>query len=191
MGLLDTILGRTKPKQSNLDALFSLPSAAITLEAATDLVPTGTGSVCFRATEGRAFRDLEKDIQDLLNTGAAKDTPPVEVSVDSYGFTWLLIKRPGDQIADLVTDVHAVNSSLADGGFGPQLLCSLVGFRSPKSKLAIVYLFKRGTFYPFAPAGGERRDNALELQVRGAIEGDLKIEPELSRWFPVWGAPGL
>ena len=25
----------------------------------------------------------------------------------------------------------------------------------------------------------------------GAIEGDLKIESDLSRWFPVWGAPGL
>jgi len=191
MGLLDTLLGRTKPKQPNLDALFALPSAAITLEAATSLVPTGTGSVCFRAAEGRAFQDLENDVKDLLSVGAAKDTPPVEVSVDSYGFTWLLVRRPPEEIADLVTDVHAVNSSLADSGFGPQLLCSLVGFRSPKSKLAIVYLFKRGTFYPFAPTGAERRDNALELQVRGAIEGDLKIEQDLSRWFPVWGAPGL
>jgi hypothetical protein len=191
MGLLDTLLGRTKPKQPNLDALFALPSAAITLEAATSLVPTGTGSVCFRAAEGRAFQDLENDVKDLLSVGAAKDAPPVEVSVDSYGFTWLLLKRPPEEIADLVTDVHAVNSSLADSGFGPQLLCSLIGFRSPKSKLAVVYLFKRGTFYPFAPTGAERRDNALELQVRGAIEGDLKIEQDLSRWFPVWGAPGL
>ena len=46
-------------------------------------------------------------------------------------------------------------------------------------------------FYPFAPLDGERRDNALELQVRGQIGSDLKIEPDLSRWFPVWGAPGL
>jgi hypothetical protein len=191
MGLLDTILGRTKPKQPNLDALFSLPSAAITLEAATDLVPTGTGSVCFRGAEGRAFSDVEKDVCDLLNTTAGKDAPPVEVSQDSYGFTWLVVRRPADQIADLVTDVHAVNSSLADTGFGPQLLCSLIGFRNPQSKLAVVYLYKRGTFYPFAPTGHERRDNGLEIRVKAAIEGDLKIEQDLSRWFPVWGAPGL
>src|ERR1700684_1817881 len=116
MGLLDTILGRTKPKQPNLDALFSLPSAAITLEAATDLVPTGTGSVCFRGAEGRAFSDLEKDVCALIDTGVGKDAPPVEVSQDSYGFTWLVVRRPADQISDLVTDVHAVNSSLADSG---------------------------------------------------------------------------
>jgi hypothetical protein len=191
VGFLDTLLGRTKPVQPNLDALFSLPSAAITLEAATNLVPTGAGSVCFRAAEGKAFQDLERDVRELLAAGAAADTPPVEVSTDSYGFTWLLIRRPADQLEALVTDVHAVNSSLADAGFGPQLLCSLIGFTGPASKLALVYLYKRGTFYPFAPQPGERRDNALELQVRGAVEGDLKIEADMSRWFPVWGAPGL
>jgi hypothetical protein len=193
VGFLDTLLGRTKPVQPNLDALFSLPSAAITLEAATDLVPTGAGSVCFRAAEGGAFRTTENEVRELLAMGAAADAPLVEVSTDSYGFTWLLIRRPADQLDALVTDVHAVNSSLADAGFGPQLLCSLIGFTaaSSSSKLAIVYLYKRGTFYPFAPLTGERRDNALELQVRGAIEGDLKMESDLSRWFPVWGAPGL
>jgi hypothetical protein len=191
VGLLDTLLGRTKPKQPNLDALFALPSAAITLEAATDLVPTGTGSVCFREAEGRAFRDIEAEVRELLDASAGQNAPPVEVTRDSYGYTWLIVRRPADQVADLVTDVHAVNSSLADGGFGPQLLCSLVNFRSSQDRLAIVYLFKRGTFYPFAPTGHERRDNGLEIRVKGAIEGDLKIEQDLSRWFPVWDAPGL
>ena len=191
MGLLDTLLGRTKPKQPNLDALFALPSASITLEAATDLVPTGTGSVCFREAEGRAFKDIETEVRDLLNASAGKDAPPVEVSTDSYGYTWIVVRRPADEVADLVTDVHAVNSSLADSGFGPQLLCSLINFRNAQNRVAIVYLFKRGTFYPFAPTGHERRDNGLEIRVKGAIEGDLKIESDLSRWFPVWGAPGL
>jgi hypothetical protein len=192
VGFLDTLLGRTKPVQPNLDALFSLPSAAITLEASSGLVPTGAASVCFRAAEGKAFADIEKDVRDLLAMGAATGAPPVEVCTDSYGFTWLLIRRSPSELEALVTDVHAVNSSLADAGFGPQLLCSLIGFAGQGgSRLAVVYLYKRGTFYPFAPLRGETRDNALELQVRGAIEGDLKIEPELTRWFPVWGAPGL
>jgi hypothetical protein len=192
VGFLDTLLGRTKPVQPNLDKLFSLPSAAITLQAAAGLVPTGAASVCFRAAEGQAFADIEQQVRELLAMGAGADVPRVEVSTDSYGFTWLLIRRPADQLEALVTDVHAVNSSLADAGFGPQLLCSLVTFASPAGgRLAIVYLYKRGTFYPFAPRSGETRDNALELQVRGYIEGDLPIEGDLSRWFPVWGAPGL
>ena len=36
-----------------------------------------------------------------------------------------------------------------------------------------------------------QRDTALELQVPAAVGADLRVESELSRWFPVWGAPGL
>jgi hypothetical protein len=54
-----------------------------------------------------------------------------------------------------------------------------------------VYLYKRGTFYPFAPLPGDRRDNSLELQVRGLIGTDVPLESELGRWMALWGAPGL
>jgi hypothetical protein len=190
VGFLDALLGRTKPAPPNLDALFALPGAAITLQAATDFTPTGSGSVCFRQAEGRAFSDIEKDVRELLSMGGDKPAP--EVSTDSFGFTWLVCRHdPGDP-EGLVTDLHAVNSSLELGGFGPQLLCTIMAFRDSEGRsLGLVYLYKRGTFYPFAPRGGERRDNGLELQMRGVLENDLKIEPELGRWFPVWGAPGL
>jgi hypothetical protein len=116
----------------------------------------------------------------------------VEVSKDTYGFTWLVCRHSPDDPEGLVTDLHAVNSSLENGGFGPQLLCTIMAFRDPGGRsLGLVYLYKRGTFYPFAPLSGERRDNALELQMRGTLADDLKIEPDLARWMPIWGAPGL
>jgi hypothetical protein len=190
VGFLDTILGRSKPAQPNLDELFSLPTAAITLEAGMNLKPTGTGSVCFRAVEGKAFGDIEKDVRELLSMGA--DSAAIKVSTDSYGFTWLTCEHTPDDFEALVTDLHAVNSSLQTGGFGPQLLCTLVTFTSDTvRRLGIVYLYKQGTFYPFVPKSGQQRDNAVELQVRGTVGADLKIEPDLSRWFAVWGAPGL
>jgi hypothetical protein len=70
----------------------------------------------------------------------------------------------------------------------------VAGFQDTgQRRLGLVYLYKRGTFYPFAPLAGEaqRRDNALELQVKAALADDLRIEQDLSRWFPIWGAPGL
>ncbi len=98
----------------------------------------------------------------------------------------------GGGLTGLVTDLHAVNSSLESAGFGPSLLCSLVVFAAPDGRrLALVYLYKRGTFYPFAPKGDHDRDNALELQVSAALEGELAMEMDKSRWFPVYGAPGL
>ena len=85
MGFLDTLLGRTKPVQPKLDALFSLPTAAVTLQAAMGFTPTGTGSVCFRPAEGRAFGEIEAEVRELLSMGA--DAAQVEVTGDSYGFT--------------------------------------------------------------------------------------------------------
>jgi hypothetical protein len=35
------------------------------------------------------------------------------------------------------------------------------------------------------------RDSVLEMQVRDLVDDDVVVERDLSRWFPVWGAPGL
>ncbi|MEV0915320.1 hypothetical protein AB0I93_13760 [Streptomyces sp. NPDC049967] len=194
MGLLDTILGRSKPVRPDLDQLFAVPSAALTLQAATGFVPTGLGSVCFAGVEGGTFARIQQDVRELLDADTAHGGIPVEFSRDSYGYTWLLARQPAEDTAALVNDLHAVNTLLQDGGFGPQLLCSLIAFRDDRDRpLALVYLFKRGAFYPFAPVpgSGEKRDNQLELQVRAALGDDLRVEKDLARWFPVWGAPGL
>jgi hypothetical protein len=138
--------------------------------------------VCFKPAEGAAFQRTEDDIEALL--------PNLERSRDSYGYLWLVCRSA--DLESLVTDVHGVNSTLQDAGFGPSLLCSLFGFADEGGRrLGLVYLYKRGTFYPFAPTGPERRDNSLEMSVRAALGNDLKQESDLARWFPVWGAPGL
>ncbi|GGX62317.1 PspA-associated protein PspAB [Streptomyces anandii] len=194
MGLLDILLGRTKPALPDLDQLFGLPSAAVTLEAAAGFRPTGQGAVCFATVEGAAFEQAHREVQALLDADADRSGPPVELSQDAYGYSWLVSRRTPDQLPELVNDLHAVNSAMEVNGFGPQLLCSLAGFRDGADRrLALVYLYKRGTFYPFAPlpGGAQRRDNALELRVKAALGDDLRIEQDLSRWFPVWGAPGL
>ncbi|MFC8715473.1 hypothetical protein ACFUCQ_37050 [Streptomyces sp. NPDC057197] len=194
MGLLDILLGRSRPAPPDLDQLFALPSAAVTLQAATGFTPTGQGAVCFATVEGAAFEQTHREVQALLDADTDRTGPPVELSRDSYGYSWLVSHRAPDQLPDLVNDLHAVNSALEVNGFGPQLLCSLAGFTDGTSRpLALVYLYKRGSFYPFAPLPGRerRRDNALEIQVKAALAGDLRIEQDLSRWFPVWGAPGL
>jgi hypothetical protein len=197
VSFLDALLGRTKPAQPKLDDLFALPSAAIQLQAATGFTPTGSGSVCFRAVEGKTFADIQKEVRELLDLDNSKPGGgglPIEATKDSFGYTWLISNHLSDEVDTLVTDLHAVNSTLIDNGFGPQLLCTLVAFTNEDHRrMALIYLYKRGTFYPFAPLDGSRqvRDNALELQVRGVLSEDLKIEKDLTKWMALWGAPGL
>jgi len=149
------------------------------------LRPTGNGSVCFRAAEGQAAVDTQQEASALV----AVDGGPATVSrVDEYGYTWLTVSAAPEDTAGLVTDLHAVNSALEVQGFGTGLLCSTVGFRDDAGALAyLVYLYKQGTFYPFCPTGPSRRDTLRERQVRDVVGADLPIEPELSRWMPIWG----
>ncbi|GAA4263251.1 PspA-associated protein PspAB [Dactylosporangium darangshiense] len=188
MRFLDALLGRTRPVKPNLDALFAVPAAATTLQAALDLAPTGVGAVCFKTAEGQAAAQAKADALGLL---AADQTANVAVSQDDYGYTWIASRHDSSDLAGLVTDLHAVNATLADAGYGPSLLCTIVGFVGDSRRLGLVYLFKRGTFYPFAPTGAHSRDNALELQARAQLTGELPIEADLSRWFPIWATPAL
>ncbi|MEU3253941.1 hypothetical protein [Streptomyces sp. NPDC006997] len=195
--LMDILLGRTRPVAPDLDRLFALPSAAVTLQAAASLTPTGQGAVCFATVEGAAFEQVHREVRALLDADADRRGAPVELERDDYGYSWLVSRRSPDELPQLVNDLHAVNSSMEANGFGPQLLCSLVGFQDSGGdrRLALVYLYKRGTFYPFAPlpggSGQRQRDNALELQAKAALADDLRVEQDLGRWFPLWGAPGL
>lgn len=226
MGLLDTLLGRTKPVKANLDQLFALSGASITLEAATGLVPSGRAGVCAKPPTGPSFAQMQRDIDALLATGTSEPSgspapapapgrtaplpavPDDDASglasgadltlrhvTDSFGYSWLVVD--GGTIEDLVTRVHMVHSSLEDAGWSTQILCSVFGFKPGPDpgtdpidrELFLVYLAKRGSFYPFAPTGPQQRNSELELRVRSILGSDLPVESDLSRWFPLWGLP--
>ena len=217
MGLLDTILGRTKPVQANLDALFALPSASITLQSAAATSCSGHAGVCFKPPTGQGFEEMQAEVVKLLSMDG---TGGLRKAEDAYGYHWLVLEDA--DIEALVTQVHMVNSSLADAGWGPQLLCSVFGLArltasdSPDadafdtveaaptdpmpeptagpgqvipSSAYVVYLFKRGTFYPFVPDGHEHRDIEQELKLKSLLAGDLAVESDLDRWFPLWDLP--
>jgi hypothetical protein len=184
------ITGRSKPKQANLDSLFLVPSAAVTLQTAVGFIPTGTGSVCFRAPDGAAYQETQDDVVALLRD--APDKPDVQVHRDDFGFTWLVVEGDPSDMSGLCTGLHAVNTTLELNGFEGGLLCSMVPFANASGqRFGLVYLYKQGTFYPFAPTGEQSRDNLLELSVRDLLAAELPMEQDLQRWLAVWKAPGL
>jgi hypothetical protein len=209
MGLFDTILGRTKPVQANLDSLFALPSASITLQSAAGMSCSGHAGVCFKPPTGQGFAQMESEVVTLLGMDGGSGLTRSE---DSFGYQWLVVEDP--DIESLVTRVHLVNSSLSDAGWGPQLLCSVFGLATlttdttaatgsdlvregatigagsvVPSTSYLVYLFKRGTFYPFVPTGHEQRSTEEEFRIRSLVAGDLAVETDLDRWFPLWDLP--
>ena len=99
---------------------------------------------------------------------ASEGAPKVTTSVDEFGFTWLSVDHESldpanPDITGLVTDLHAVNTTLEMNGFGPGLLCSLIAFEGADGRsVGLIYLYKQGTFYPFVPTGPQQREAASD-----------------------------
>ena len=210
MGIFSSIMGKTKPVQANLDEMFALPSASITLQSAAGMSCSGHAGVCFKPPSGQGFEEMQAEVVSLLSMDG---TGGLHQEKDSFGYQWLVVEDT--DIEQLVTRIHLVNSSLSDSGWGPQLLCSVFGLaelpgdtapgtdtESPAlvettagpghlltSTAFLVYLFKRGTFYPFVPDGKEHRDTEQELKLRSLVADDLTVETDLDRWFPLWDLP--
>jgi hypothetical protein len=188
MGLGDVLFGRKKLKGANLDKLFALSTAAITLETETNLKPAGVAAVVFKPLSAGDFMRAEAGIDELLGVAARDSGSQVRRRSDSFGFQWMVIRDK--DFEDLVTTTHLVSSELVDRGFGGQLLAAMFAFRDGDRPVFLIYGYKRGTFWPFVPTGEEQeRDNAEELRLKNVLESELPIEPDLTRWLALFDAP--
>ena len=193
VGIWDAITGRSRVKANNLDALFNVPNAAITLQTAAGLMPTGTGSVCFRSAAGAAFAETRNDVVELIRSDAS--APEVEVTDDGFGYTWLVVHRVARRRRGPVH--RPARREHQPGGPGLRLRAAVLGgpVRGPSpadgSAWSTSTSRARSTPSRRQPGDAQVRDNLLEISVRDQLAGELPMESDLSRWFALWGAPGL
>ena len=164
MGLRDVLTGRRSLKKAKREALFALPSAAVTMEVELGLKPAGVAAVVFKPLSAGEFVRAENELQELLDVAARESSSRLERRSDDYGYEWLIVRD--DQFEDLVTTVHLIASELAERGFSEQLLAAVFRFEGGKGPLYWIYGYKRGAFWPFVPTGERERDNAEELELR-------------------------
>jgi hypothetical protein len=188
LGLGDVLFGRKRLKGANLDRLFALSTAAITLESELGLKPTGVAAVVFKPLSAGEFARAEQEIDELLGVAAQESGSQVRRRSDDFGYQWLVVRDR--DFEDLVTTTNLVSSELQARGFGGQLLAALFAFEGGEQPVYLIYGFKRGTFWPFVPTGKEQeRDNAEELRLKSELESELPIEPDLTRWLGLFDAP--
>jgi len=188
LGLGDVLFGRKKLKSANLDRLFALSTARITLEAELGLKPDDVAAVVFKPLSAGEFMQAERDLDELLGVAASDSGSKVSRRSDSFGFQWIVIHDR--DFEDLVTTTHLVSSELQARGFGGQLLAATFKFTGRDDPVYLIYGYKTATFWPFVPTGKEQeRDNAEELKLKSELEKELPIEPDLSRWLALFDAP--
>jgi hypothetical protein len=189
MGFLDILTGKRKVKQPAESRLFAMSTAAITLDMTLELKTSGKAAIVFQPLATADFTSIVTDMEEVLR-GTGEDTGThVEKTDDSFGYRWMVLSD--EDFEDLVVGVNVVSQALQDGGYGERILCAVFSFRDSAGQAVYwIYNYKRGTYYPFVPAGGDqRRDSERELRLKAQIGNELPVEAELERWFPLWGIP--
>jgi hypothetical protein len=191
MGLLDALVGRRAVKgPAARERLFALSTAYVTLQTSYEITSAGVAGIVFQPLATADFDALLKDMEEVVKATASDMGATVETKDDSYGCRWLIV-RDKAAVEDLVVTINGVSSAIEDGGYGERLLCAVFAFKDAKgAQINFIYNYKRGSWYPFVPAGGEQqRSTERELQLKAQLGSELPIEPELERWFPLWGIP--
>jgi hypothetical protein len=189
MGIFDVITGKRKVKQPAESRLFAMSTAAVTLEFNLELKTSGKAAIVFQPLATADFGAIVTDMEEVLRGTGADAGTQVDSTDDAFGYRWMVLSD--DDFEDLVVGINVVSQALQDGGYGERILCAVFAFRDPRDQPVYwIYNYKRGTYYPFVPAGGDhRRDNERELRLKAQIGHELPIEAELERWFPLWGIP--
>ena len=189
MGLFDILTGKRKLKAPAESRLFAMSTAAVTLEMTLELRSSQRAAIVFQPLATADFASIVSDMEEVLR-GTGDDTGTgIEKTDDSFGYRWMVLSD--QDFEDLVVGINVVSQALQDGGYGERILCAVFAFRDAQDKPVYwIYNYKRGSYYPFVPAAGEqRRDSERELRLKAQIGRELPVEPELERWFPLWGIP--
>ena len=190
MGFLDALLGRRKVAgPAKRDRLFAISTAYVTLQTSFDVRPRGVAGLVFQPLATGDFAQIVREMEEVVRSTGEETGTTVESRDDDFGYRWIVLRDP--DVEDLVVGVNAVSEALQMGGYGDRLLAAVFGFEDAKGQpVYFIYNYKRGWWYPFVPAPGEQqRSVERELQLKAQIGGELPTEPELERWFPLWGVP--
>jgi hypothetical protein len=189
MGFLDVLTGKRKLAGPAPDRLFAMSTAYVTFETSLGITTRGAAAIVFQPLATADFESIVRDMEEVVRATSADSGTTVESSDDSYGFRWLVLR--GKDFDSLVVGVNAVSTAIEGGGYGERVLCAVFAFEDQhKRPLYWIYNYKRGFFYPFVPAAGDQqRDNERELVLKAQVGSELPVEPELERWFPLWGIP--
>ena len=188
MGLLGTLLGRSKLRKPNREKFFSIITAEVSLAGRLDLRPTEKARLVFNPVESSFFEGLDSEVRDLLRISGQSTGTRHEIKDDGFGTRWVVLDdRDFD---DLVSTIHMVGETFTEHGYGDRLLATVFGFEYERRKAYWVYNIKRGTFYPLVLAGERQRDNATEMRLAALMEEEkIPVEKSLEQWYALWGIP--
>ena len=190
MGFLDALFGtKGKLKGAAPDRLFAMTTANITMETGLGLKSRQRAGVVFQPIGTADFKSIVEETEQLLAGTAEETGTKVKTHDDEYDYRWLILED--QDFDDLVVAMNTVSVELQGAGYGDRLLASVFAYSDDAGKAVyFIYNFKRGSYYPFVPAPGDKaRNTEEELRIKAQLARELPWEEDMARWFPLWDIP--
>jgi hypothetical protein len=190
VGFFDTLFGtKGKLKGAAPDRLFAMTTANVTMETGLGLKSRQRAGVVFQPIGTADFKQIVEETEQLLAGTAEETGSKIKTHDDEYGYRWLILEDPDPD--DLVVAMNTVSVELQGAGYGDRLLAAVFAYSADNGKpVYFIYNFKRGSYYPFVPAPGDKaRNTEEELRIKAQLARDLPWEEDMARWFPLWDIP--
>ena len=198
MGLRDILTGRHEVKGPAPDRLFAISTAYVTLASEHQIEPAGTAAIVFQALATSEFEATLKEMEEVVTATGGE-------SGDDRLHAGRQLRLPLDDPAAIRAALPAWKTSplastrcrarsrrpgTASGCCAP---CS-PSPDAPKRRVDLLHLqLQARLLVPVRARAARRRarqrSTERELQLKAQMASELPIEPELERWFPLWGIP--
>ena len=184
--------GARRPSRSRRqDRLFALTTAYITLETEHNITTRGEAAIVFQPVDTADFdEDRHGDGGARARHRRGDRARRSTRRDDTFGYRWMILRDPdvedlvvGDQRGQRRARRRRLRRPHARGGL------RLQGRARPPA-VPHLQLQARHLVPVRARRGASRqRDAERELQLKAILDPELPVEPELERWFPMWGIP--
>ena len=195
MGLRDILTGRHTVKGPAPDRLFAISTAYVTLQAEHQIDPAGMAAIVFQALATSEFETTLREMEEVVTATGGESGTTVASQDDSFGYRWMVAAQPPWRAerrrprrrhqrrlqldrdgrlrrAPAVRRVRVRGRAEAAGSTSSTTTSAATGTRSCRPRRQ-----------------PSERSTERELQLKAQMAGELPIEPELERWFPLWGIP--
>ena len=140
------------------------------------------------------FKNLESNLQVILNDGEESTETKVQIIKDSEDMNWIMLSddQSFDLLSSIYTTINAINSHESIKNVIGVALKFSINFNGLTEKCYLIYRMDLQSFYPFAPTSnnvGDRNEEMERFLFDFLKSKKINLEKNKRNWLGLWGIP--
>lgn len=182
--LFGTATEHEASKKADPNDLIALSRVSLAVETNMNYEPCEVGGLAFSDIDDQEFEKALNEVKGVIKSN--DDTEDADLDMkDIHGTQWIVVND--ESIESLAANLQFGASAMESVEYSSRLLAAVLPFKNDENDyIYVIYSFRRGSFYPFAPQGLDERDSKIERRLSTIIEDEIDVEDDRSYWYPLW-----